>query len=216
MLTEQYESDGTGEELYQQIQEEKIQRIKSGKLKKKVEYQEISNKEIPFDIPASWKWVRLGDIGDWGAGATPSRKNPRYYDGGNIPWVKTGDLNDDYLSDTPEKITEAALAESSVRINLPGSILMAMYGATIGKLGILEIPATTNQACCACIPFTGIYNMYLFYFLLGERRKFIDKGHGGAQPNISKGIITKSLMPLPPLAEQQRIVTKLDSILQSL
>ena len=164
--------------------------------------------EVPFEIPESWEWVRLGSIGDWGSGATPSRTTPEYYNG-NIPWLKTGDLNDGYITHIPETITERALLETSVRLNPIGSVLIAMYGATIGKLGILQTPATTNQACCACIPFTGIYNEFLFYFLMSQKLAFIKRGEGGAQPNISKGKIVATLMPLPPKAEQKRIVEKL-------
>ena len=107
--------------------------------------------DVPFEIPKSWEWVRLGSIGDWGSGATPSRTHPEYY-GGNIPWLKTGDLNDGYIKSVPEFITDLALEKTSVRLNPVGSVLIAMYGATIGKLGILSIPATTNQACYACLP----------------------------------------------------------------
>ena len=164
--------------------------------------------EVPFEIPESWEWVRLGSIGDWGSGATPSRTTPEYYNG-NIPWLKTGDLNDGYITHIPETITERALLETSVRLNPIGSVLIAMYGATIGKLGILQAPATTNQACCACIPFTGIYNEFLFYFLMSQKLAFIKRGEGGAQPNISKEKIVATLMPLPPKAEQKRIVEKL-------
>ena len=164
--------------------------------------------EVPFDIPESWEWVRLGNIGDWGSGATPNRTTPEYYNG-NIPWLKTGDLNDNYITDIPETITELALAKTSVRLNPIGSVLIAMYGATIGKLGILKIPATTNQACCACVPFTDIYNEFLFYFLMSQKVAFVKRGEGGAQPNISKEKIVSTLMPLPPVAEQKRIVEKL-------
>ena len=164
--------------------------------------------EVPFEIPESWEWVRLGSIGDWESGATPSRTTPEYYNG-NIPWLKTGDLNDGYITHIPETITERALLETSVRLNPIGSVLIAMYGATIGKLGILQTPATTNQACCACIPFTGIYNEFLFYFLMSQKLAFIKRGEGGAQPNISKEKIVATLMPLPPKAEQKRIVEKL-------
>jgi type I restriction enzyme S subunit len=174
--------------------------------------EEIPDDEKPFEIPESWEWVRLGEVGSWSAGATPSRTRPDYY-GGNIPWLKTGDLNDGYVTEIPETITELALAKTSVRLNPVGSVLMAMYGATIGKLGILQVAATTNQACCACIPCSEIYNRYLFYFLKGYRKSFIKMGEGGAQPNISKEKIVRTLFPLPSLAEQKRIVAKIEELL---
>ena len=164
---------------------------------------------MPFEIPDSWVWTTLSEVGTWQSGGTPSRSNKSYY-GGNIPWLKTGDLNDGLISDIPESITEEAVANSSAKINPTGSVLIAMYGATIGKLGILTFPATTNQACCACIEFNAIIQLYLFYFLLSQRNEFIAKGGGGAQPNISKEIIVNTFIPLPPLSEQQRIVMEIE------
>jgi type I restriction enzyme S subunit len=164
----------------------------------------------------------LENIGHWQSGATPNRQNPAYYNG-NIPWLKTGDLNDTFIDNIPETITDLALQECSVKLNPSGSILIAMYGATIGKLGILTFPATTNQACCACSDFKGIDPTYLFYFLLQHRYEFIVEGSGGAQPNISKEKITNTFIPLPPLAEQIRIIAaiqvafkQLNNILNSL
>lgn len=211
-LVEQRAEEGTGQELFEAIQEEKQKLIEEGKLKKQKALPEITEDEIPFEIPDTWKWVRLGEIGDWGSGATPSRTNPEYY-GGDIPWLKTGDLTDGYIYDVPEYITRLALEKTSVRLNPKGSILIAMYGATIGKLGILTKAMTTNQACCACIVFPSIYNLYLFYFLLANRTTFIKKGEGGAQPNISKEKIVNTLIPLPPLDEQKRIVEKIEELL---
>ncbi len=211
-LVPQRPEEGTAEELYRQIQSEKQSLIQSGKIKKEKPLPEITEDEIPFDIPDSWKWVRIGNIGSWSAGATPQRSNSEYYDG-NIPWLKTGDLNDGYISEVSEFITELALEKTSVRLNPAGSVLMAMYGATIGKLGIAQIPLTTNQACCACIPFCGIFNLYLFFYLMGMRRSFIKLGEGGAQPNISKEKIINAFFPLPPLAEQKRIVAKIEELL---
>ena len=164
---------------------------------------------MPFEVPDNWAWTTLGNIGTWQAGGTPSRSNKSYY-GGNIPWLKTGDLNDGLITNIPEKITEDAVANSSAKINPTGSVLIAMYGATIGKLGILTFPATTNQACCACIEYFAITQQYLFYFLLSHRDMFIAKGGGGAQPNISKEIIVNTAIPLPPLTEQERIVTEIE------
>ena len=162
-------------------------------------------------LPQGWLLTTLGNIGIWQAGGTPSRSNKSYYCG-YIPWLKTGDLNDGQITNIPESITKEAVANSSAKINPTGSVLIAMYGATIGKLGILTFPATTNQACCACVEYFAITQYYLFYFLLSHRDIFIAKGGGGAQPNISKEIIVNTSIPLPPLAEQHRIVAKIEEL----
>ena len=166
---------------------------------------------LPFELPDGWCWATLGSIGKWQSGATPSRMRKDYY-GGDIPWLKTGDLNDWYITDIPEYITQQALNETSVKLNPAGSILIAMYGATIGKIGILTMPATTNQACCACISHNGIEQMYLFYYLLSHKEEFVRRGGGGAQPNISKEKIVETLIPIPPLSEQLRIIKAIEAI----
>jgi len=211
-LVPQCPEEGNAEDLYKQIQAEKQKLIKEGKIKKEKPLPPITDDEKPFEIPDSWKWVRLGEIGSWASGATPSRSNPDYYNG-TIPWLKTGDLNDSYITDTSEYITELALSKTSVRLNPIGSVLIAMYGATIGKIAILKTAATTNQACCACIAYNGIYNKYLFYFLLAYRKNFIKMGAGGAQPNISKEKIVNTIFPFPPLPEQKRIIAKIEEII---
>ena len=211
-LVEQRPEEDTGEELYQQMQTDKQTLIREKKIKKEKPLPDIIDDEIPFDVPESWKWVKVGNVGSWSSGATPSRTNPAYY-GGSIPWLKTGDLNDGFIQEVPEYITDLALEKTSLRLNPIGSVLMAMYGATIGKLGILEIPVTTNQACCACIPYAGMNNKYLFYYLMSMRQSYIGMAEGGAQPNISKEKIVNSLIPLPPAEEQRRIVAKIEEIL---
>ena len=179
-------------------------------------------RNLPFEVPQNWSWTTLGKIGKWQSGSTPSRLNKDYYNG-DIPWLKTGDLNDGYITHIPEYITEKALNETSVKLNPSGSVLIAMYGATIGKIGILTYPATTNQACCACETFNGIDKEFLFFFLLSHRDEFIKMGGGGAQPNISKEKIINTYIPLPPFTEQKRIVSavrkafvQLDTIMESL
>ena len=228
-LVPQDENDEPADILLERIRAEKEALIKAGKIKRdkhesvifrrdNSHYEKLDgiecciDDEIPFEVPASWGWIRLGGIGEWGSGATPSRGNPEYYNG-DIPWLKTGDLTDGYITEIPESISEEALNNTSVKLNPSGSILMAMYGATIGKLGILTYPATTNQACCACKPVQGIEPLYLFYFLMSQRKAFIKRGEGGAQPNISKEKIVATLMPVPPLAEQQRIVAKIEELM---
>lgn len=212
-LVPQDPDDEPASVLLERIKVEKEQLIKEGKIKRSRKSAKTSDTphygNMPFEVPDNWKWTTLGNIGTWQAGGTPSRSNKSYY-GGNIPWLKTGDLNDGLITNIPEKITEDAVANSSAKINPTGSVLIAMYGATIGKLGILTFPATTNQACCACIEYFAITQKYLFYFLLSHRDMFIAKGGGGAQPNISKEIIVNTAIPLPPLAEQERIVTEIE------
>ena len=211
-LVPQRKEEGTAKDLLAKIRAEKARLVKEKKIKKSKPLPAITDDEKPFDIPDSWEWVRLGELGEWCSGATPSRQHPEYF-GGKIPWLKTGDLNDGYIKEVPEYITDDGFKNSSTKINPIGSVLIAMYGATIGKLGILKIPATTNQACCACELVHEMYNKYLFYFLFANRKYFIKKGAGGAQPNISKAKITNTVMPLPPLAEQYRIVAKLEELL---
>ena len=212
-LVPQDPNDEPASVLLERIKAEKERLIKEGKIKKSKKSEKTSDtphyENVPFEAPESWVWTTLGEVGTWQSGGTPSRSNKTYY-GGNIPWLKTGDLNDGLISDIPESITEEAVANSSAKINPTGSVLIAMYGATIGKLGILTFPATTNQACCACIEFNAIIQLYLFYFLLSQRNEFIAKGGGGAQPNISKEIIVNTFIPLPPLSEQQRIVMEIE------
>ena len=173
--------------------------------------------DVPFDIPKKWKWIQLGNIGRWKAGGTPSRSHEEYYQHGNIPWLKTGDLTDGIVESVEEYITEEAIENSSTHINPIGSVLIAMYGATIGKLGILKFPCATNQACCACDVNVQICDRwYLFYYLLSQRKAFIAKGAGGAQPNISRTKIVNHLIPLPPIEEQRRVVQKIQYLFQIL
>ena len=169
------------------------------------------DEEIPFEIPNGWEWTRMGNIGDWGAGATPAKGNTAYY-GGNILWLRTGELNNSVVYDTEIKVTEKALKECSLRLNKIGDVMIAMYGATIGKVAIVGKELTTNQACCACTSF-GIYNYFLFYFLMGSQAEFVKKGEGGAQPNISREKLVSHLMPVPPINEQYRIVEKIKALL---
>ncbi|WP_455993511.1 restriction endonuclease subunit S [Porphyromonas endodontalis] len=169
-----------------------------------------SDNEYYPQLPNGWMWTTLREIGTWQSGITPSRLRKDYF-GGDIPWLKTGDLNDGMITDIPEFITQKAVEDTSIKLNPIGSVLIAMYGATIGKIGILTFPATTNQACCACSNYK-IEQMYLFYFLLSRKDMFIAMGGGGVQPNISKEKITNTLIPLPPFNEQKRIVVQIERL----
>lgn len=171
--------------------------------------------EWPYKLPENWCWTRMQEIAQWGSGGTPSRKVSEYYNG-DISWVKTGELNDDYIFETEEHITQEAISHSSAKIYPTDTVVIAMYGATIGKVGILGIPAATNQACACAIVKPSTDYKYLFYYAQSQKDDFIKKGKGGAQPNISQEIIKFHQFPLPPLAEQQRIVDRIESLFAKL
>ena len=212
-LVPQDPNDEPASILLDRIRKEKEILVKEGKLKKSV-LKEIpfSENEEPFDIPDSWEWCKLGWIGDWGAGATPAKGNPDFYNNGTIPWLRTGELNNGFVYDSEIKVTPKALEKCSLRMCEIGDVLIAMYGATIGKVAIAGIQLTTNQACCACTPY-GIYNKFLLYYLMASKKTFTEMGEGGAQPNISREKIVAFPFALPPLAEQHRIVAKIEELL---
>ena len=188
----------------------------AGQLSKKSRRAQIAYNEeepYPFLSPPNWTWTRLGSVGDWGSGSTPPRSNPELY-GGGVTWLKSGELNDDTaLSGSSETLTEVAIRTGSFRLNQPGDVLVAMYGATIGKAAILADDAVTNQAVCGCTPMACLVNKYLFTFLVSQRSEFHAASEGGAQPNISRAKIVSMRFPLPPLAEQRRIVAKVDELM---
>ncbi|HAV1372052.1 restriction endonuclease subunit S [Vibrio parahaemolyticus] len=211
-LVPQDSSDEPASVLLERIAQEKAQLVKEKKLKKPKKLPNIIDEEKPFDLPNGWSWIRLNEYGEWGSGSTPKRSNSGYYDGG-IPWFKSGELKADYISESEETITELALSETSVRYNNVGDVLVAMYGATIGKTAILSVRATTNQAVCACTPFTGLSNTYLLTLLKAYKARLIGMGAGGAQPNISREKIINTVIALPSTAEQHRIVAKVDELM---
>ncbi|MGG1137880.1 restriction endonuclease subunit S [Bacillus mycoides] len=163
-------------------------------------------------LPTNWEVRRIKDVCDTTSGGTPSRSKAEYYDLGTIPWIKTGELKHKYIFETKEKITEVALQQSSAKLVPKNSVLMAMYGATIGKTSINKIEATTNQACCAMIPKGKLEPEFLYYVLSSNKDKIVALGAGGAQPNISQQIIREIEIPFPPQEEQQKIVSILTSV----
>lgn len=164
-------------------------------------------------FPDGWTQVTLQSIASWGSGGTPSRSQSEYYNG-EIPWIKTGDLGPRIITQASEFITEAGVKNSSAKFFTKGSVVLAMYGATIGKTSILGIDATTNQACAVGTPTAGVTSSeFLYYLLLNEKKAFIKKGKGGAQPNISQAVIKEHTVCLPPTAEQKIIADKLDDLL---
>lgn len=158
----------------------------------------------------SWPQVPIGEFCRTGSGGTPSRDVPEYYDG-TIPWIKSGDLREKTVEQATEFITELAVQKSSAKIVPAGAVLLAMYGATVGRMAMLGIDAATNQAVCSIVPDEKrAFTKYVYYALLAKVPEFLRNAVGGAQPNISQGMIKETKIPLPPLAEQKRIAAILD------
>lgn len=155
--------------------------------------------------------VKLGEVFEISSGGTPSKLHSEYY-GGNISWVKTGDLKNKYLYEVENFITEEGLKNSSAKMYEPDTVLIAMYGATIGATSILKINACTNQACAAFKKNNQVIPEYLYYFLQSQKKKFVKDGVGGAQPNISASYLKKIEMELPSLKKQREIVDILNTI----
>ena len=155
--------------------------------------------------------VKLGDVFEIGSGGTPSKSHPGYY-GGDIPWVKTGDLKNEYLYEVEDFITEEGLKNTAAKVYEADTVLIAMYGATIGATSILKINACTNQACAAFKKNEQVIPEYLYYFLRSQKKKFVKDGVGGAQPNISAGYLKKVEMELPSIEDQRVIVDILEKI----
>lgn len=166
------------------------------------------------ELPRGWASATLQDVAAWSSGGTPSRANPDFYSG-SIPWFKTGELGPRKLFAAEESITELALQSSSAKLFPAGSVLLAMYGATIGKASVLAVPAATNQACAVGIP-DAVSSDFLYLFLVSQTKAFVDAGKGGAQPNISQGVVKAWPIAVPPAAEQTRIVEKLEELLSDL
>jgi type I restriction enzyme S subunit len=148
-------------------------------------------------VPEGWTKGVVSDFYITASGGTPSRKNPEYFSG-EIPWVKTQELPNGFITDTDEKITEDALKKSSAKLFPDRTVLVALYGATVGELGILGMPATTNQACCAVMPLDPRANyIHAYLFFREHKDKLVALSGGAAQNNISQQIIRGYDMTLP-------------------
>lgn len=234
-LVEQNPGEGNAFELLEKIRKEKSDLIKQKKLKEDKKssfiiksedgkhYEHFADgslkdieDEIPFEIPENWCWCRLREIGNWQSGCTPDKSRKDFYDKADIPWLNSGDLTDGYIENIPHYVSRIAFNEKKMKLNDAGSVCIAMYGATIGKLGILTKPATTNQAVLVCNKLHLSDSKFLFYFLKSHKKEYIQAGFGGAQPNISKEKVEPTLFPLPPLDEQKRIVERIEQIFEQL
>ena len=164
------------------------------------------------EVPKHWKCLKISWIFNTiGSGTTPKSDDPTMYSDDGFYWLQTGDLNDGYVNNTTKRITEKASSISSLTIYPKGSLVIALYGATIGKLGILNIDSATNQACCVLNDSSIMVIKYAFYMLMASKSALLEKSVGGGQPNISQDIIRRHKVTCPPISEQQAIAEYLDT-----
>lgn len=165
--------------------------------------------------PPLWEIKKMPDVVKWGSGGTPKATIPEYYDGGTIPWLIIGDLNDGVVRTSATKITQLGLDNSSAKMIPAGTLLVAMYGS-IGKLGITGIPCCTNQAIAYAKKLHGVTTKYMFFFMARIKSELISKGKGGTQKNISQTVLNSLYVPVPPLSEQERIVSRIEELFSEL
>ena len=163
-----------------------------------------------------WAWKPLGEVCKTGSGGTPLSSRKEYYEGGNIPWLLSGEVAQGNVREAKNFITKTGLENSAAKLFPKDTVLVAMYGATAGQVGILRFEAATNQAVCGILPNGNFVPEFLFYFLLAKKDDLVAQATGNAQPNISQIKIKETEVPVPPLAEQQRIVGLLDEAFEGL
>ena len=213
-LVEQDEKDEPASVLLERIRKEKEQLVKEGKLKKKdLIITPIADEEKPFDIPENWEWAKVGNIFQTYSGGTPDKGHPEYYSSNDVKWAKVGDLGSLYLSETEEYISTTGMENSSAKLYPVQTVLVAMYcNDAIGKSSVTKSVMASNQAICGLLPNSNVLPEYLYYVIQYFRPSLIEKSAGGAQKNINQKIVNDIVFPLPPLAEQKRIVAKIEKL----
>lgn len=166
----------------------------------------------PITNEKGWEVKKLGEVCKTTSGGTPSKGKSNYYDGGTIPWLRSGEVNKMYIYDTELFITEEGLENSSAKWFPEDTVVIAMYGATVGQVGILRKRMTTNQAICGVLPNETFIPIYLFHFLQSNKEEYIKMASGGAQPNISQNIIRDTTIITPPLQRQRQFASKIETI----
>ncbi|MBB1423246.1 restriction endonuclease subunit S [Pseudoalteromonas sp. SG43-7] len=216
-LVPQDPNDEPASVLLERIAAEKAQLIKDKKIKKPKALPEISDEEKSFDIPSGWERERIGTFGIVGTGSTPSRSNPAYWEPAEINWVSSGETSGFFVGSTKEKVSQLAIRETNVSVYPIGTLIVAMYGQgkTRGQITELSEPAGTNQACAA-IRLVDTSPPHKNFIKLFFRKAYLElRKHaaGGAQPNLNVGKISNTVIPIPPLEEQSRIVVKVDELM---
>lgn len=217
-LVEQRPEEGTAEELYREIQKEKQALIKAGKIKKEKPLPEISEDEIPFEIPESWNWYRIGEVFNIVNGFTPLKSNPEFWTDGDIPWFTIEDVHRQgrFISTTEKFISQKALSKNTERIVPPDSVLLCCT-ASVGEYAYTRIPLTTNQQFNAFVTkpeyADAVFPLYVFEFAKTLKDTLIRNAGKTTFNFLSVGKLSLLLFPLPPLAEQKRIVAKIEELL---
>lgn len=216
-LVPQEPSDEPANKLLIRISENKARLIAEGKLKKQRQPAQIAETEKSFELPKGWEWVRLEEIAQVGTGATPLRTNPKYFVPATINWVTSGETSQDYIHESEQKVAPLALTETNLTVYPPNTLIVAMYGQgkTRGQISELLIDACTNQACAAIQLFDQgeSHRRFVKYFFVKSYDDIRLLAAGGAQPNLNLGKIKETVLPLPPVIEQHRIVAKLDQLM---
>ncbi|MDP2000906.1 MAG: restriction endonuclease subunit S, partial [Rhodoferax sp.] len=212
LLVPQDPTDEPASALLKKIRLEKDRLIAAGQIKRDKPLAAIGEEEQPFGLPVGWEWVPIETLANVGSGTTPSRENAAFFVGGSIPWVTSGETGKLFIGETAQHVTELALAQTSLSVYPKGTLIVAMYGQgkTRGQVSELCIEATTNQACAAIVLVESAVAHRCFVKLVFEKSydEMRELSAGGAQPNLNVGKIKATLIPLPPLPEQSRIVTR--------
>ncbi len=168
--------------------------------------------EKAMEPKEGWEEKTIGDLFKTYAGGTPLKSEKKYYEGGTIPWIRSGEVCQKYIDCCELYITEKGMNNSSAKYYPINTVLVAMYGATAAQVGILKFEATSNQAVCGILPNEDYVPEFIYYWFLNIQKDLAAQAQGGAQPNISQEKIKKVLIPFISLSEQQQIVTRLDNL----
>lgn len=212
LLVPQDPTDEPASVLLERIRAEKERLIAEGEIKSGKRGAPVSKGEQPYVLPSRWKWIAVGALSIVGTGTTPARDNSSYYVGGDIPWVTSGETSQGYITETRHHVTDAALRDANLTVYPEGTLIVAMYGQgrTRGQISELRLAASVNQACAAIVLINKNeqHRSYVKLVFESSYTKVRERASGGAQPNLNLMKIRRTPIPLPPMAEQTRIVSR--------
>ncbi len=214
-LVPQDPNDEPASELLKRIAAEKAELVKQGKIKKQKPLPEISEEEKPFELPEGWEWVTLATVGEIVGGGTPKSDNPQFWAKNGIKWITPADLyglKGKYITSGARDISPAGLSNSSARLMPKGSVLFSSR-APIGYVAIADAELSTNQGFKSCVPYIKESAEYIYYFLLASAKKIDAEASGTTFKEVSGAIVSKILLPLPPLSEQLKIVSRANELM---